>query len=77
MTWEQGKNMKQHYGPGSGGYKDMDIAPTPGSLSCGQIFNINKALMYKLQYITFPTFWNISLARFPEVGLLSQSVRTP
>lgn len=46
-------------------------SPRLGSLSCGQVFNINNAVMYNLRCITFAIFWSISLARFPEVGLLS------
>lgn len=28
-----------------GGYKELGIAPTLGSMSCGQVFNINNAMM--------------------------------
>lgn len=71
MTFAKAEKQGRHCNPG--GYKELGIAPTLGSISCGQVFNINNAMMYNLQDITFPLFWSISLARFPEVGLPSQN----
>lgn len=65
------RNRKPYCGPAS--YREVCIAPALASLSCGQVFNISNMMMYILQYLTFPIFWRISLAWFPEVGLLSQN----
>lgn len=72
MTCAEAQNVKKHCGPSN--YKELDITPTLWSLISGQVFNINNAMIYILQYVTFSICWGISLGRFPEEGLLSQNV---
>ena len=55
--------------------RELGIAPILASSSCHQVFNT--AVMYNLRHKTFLIFWSILLARFPEVGLLSQNVGAP
>lgn len=64
------RNTKQCRGPE--GDRVLGTVPILASLSCHQVFNI--AVTYNLWHRTFLIFWSILLARFPEVGLLSQNV---
>lgn len=48
------RNGKWHCG--LCGYKELGIAPTLGYLYYGQDLNINNAMIYNLQNITFPYF---------------------
>lgn len=51
MTFAKAEKQGETLYPG--GYKELGIAPTLGSMSCGQVFNINNADV-KLAVYNFP-----------------------